>query len=152
MNFRDIVSGLFWLGISISVCLVSIPLGIGTLHSPGPGFFPFWSAVVLGIFSIALMITNILKGKVEEKISSLWKGTDWHKVILVLSSLFIYAILLPRLGYLIATSGLLTFLFTLLSRQRLWIQGASALIIVVASYLIFYIWLKVQLPKGIFGF
>lgn len=152
MSFRDLWSGIFWLAISTCVCLISIPISIGTLHSPGPGFLPFWSGVALGIFSIALIITSILKEKVEEKISNLWKGMDWHKVIWVLAALFIYAILLPSLGYLIATSGLLAFLLSLLSRQRLWIPVVSAIITAVVSYLLFYVWLDVQLPKGILGF
>ena len=152
MNFRDGLSGLFWLIISILVCVESIRIDIGTFHNPGPGFLPFWAGVVLGMFSIALLITSILKGKGEKGISSLWKGMEWHKVIIVLASLFIYAILLHRLGYLIATFGLLALLFGVMSRQRLWIPVVSALITSLLSYLIFYVWLGVQLPKGIFGF
>ena len=152
MNLRDGLSGLFWLIISIFVCVMSIGIDIGTIHSPGPGFVPFWSGVVLGMFSIALLITSILKRKVEKRISSLWKGMEWRKVILVLISLFIYAILLPRLGYLIATSGLLALLFGIMRRQRLWIQVVIAFITALVSYLVFYVWLGVQLPKGILDF
>lgn len=152
MNFREIMSGLFWLGILIYVFPISIPISIGSLYSPGPGFLPFWAGIILGTFSIALVITDILKGKTEGKISNLWNGMKWHKVILVLVSLFIYAILLPKLGYLIATSVLLAVLFSIMRRQRLWIPVAGALVTVSASYLIFYLWLDVQLPKGIFGF
>jgi putative tricarboxylic transport membrane protein len=152
MAFRDGLSGLFWLIISILVCVESIRIDIGTFHNPGPGFLPFWAGVVLGMFSIALLITSVLKGKGEKGISSLWKGMEWHKVIIVLASLFIYVILLHRLGYLITTSGLLALLFGVMSRQRLWIPVVSALITALLSYLIFYVWLGVQLPKGILGF
>jgi putative tricarboxylic transport membrane protein len=152
MNLRDILSSLFWLGISIFVCLICIPVGIGTLHAPGPGFLPFWGGVVLGMFSIVLLIASLLKGTAEEKISGLWRGVEWYKVLLVLASLFVYALLLPKLGYLIATSALLILLFGIMKRQRLWIQVVSALVTASLSYLIFYVWLDVQLPKGIFGF
>jgi putative tricarboxylic transport membrane protein len=152
MYFREILGGLFWLGISIYVCLISIPISVGSLHSPGPGFLPFWAGIIFGTFSITLVITNIVKGKKEGKISDLWKGTEWHKVILVLVSLFIYAILLPRLGYLIATSALLTLFFGMTRRQRLWVPVVSGLVTALLSYLVFYRWLDVQLPKGMFGF
>ena len=152
MNFRDILSGLFWLGISIFVCLICIPVGIGTLHAPGPGFLPFWGGVILGMFSIVLLIASLLKGKSEGKVSGLWRGLEWYKVLLVLASLFVYAVLLPRLGYLIATSALLILLFGIMKRQKLWIQVLSALVTASLSYLIFYVWLDVQLPRGIFGF
>jgi putative tricarboxylic transport membrane protein len=152
MTFRDGLSGLFWLILSILVCVESIRIDIGTFHNPGPGFLPFWAGVVLGTFSIALLITTILKGKGEKGISSLWKGMEWNKVILVLSSLFIYAILLHRIGYLIATFGLLALLFGVMSRQKPWIPVVSGLITALLSYLIFCVWLGVQLPKGILGF
>ena len=152
MNLRDVFSGLFWLGISIFVCLISIPIDIGTLHSPGPGFVPFWAGFFLGMFSIVLVITHALRGKVEGKVLNLWKGMESCKVILVLASLFVYAILLPKLGYLIATSALLALLFSIMRRKRPWIQIVSAVLTASASYLIFYVWLEVQLPRGIFGF
>lgn len=152
MNLRDQLSGLFWLGISIFVCLVSTQVDIGTFQTPGPGFLPFWSGVILGTLSIILVITNILKKKGEGKITNLWKGRGWHKVILVSAFLLIYTILLPRLGYLIATFGLLTLFFGIMGRPRLWIQAVGALITVLVSYFVFYFWLEVQLPQGIFDF
>jgi hypothetical protein len=90
--------------------------------------------------------------KKETKVRGLWKGKEWDKVILVIASLFIYTFLLPRLGYLITTFVLMAFLFSLIGRPRLWIQGVSALITVLITYIIFYMWLDVQLPKGIFSF
>jgi putative tricarboxylic transport membrane protein len=145
-------SGLFWLITSVFVCVESITNDIGTPRSPGPGFIPFWSGVVLGMLSIALLIASIPKREVEKRISSLWKGMAWYRVILVLASLFVYTILLPRLGYLIATSGLLALLFRIMSRQSLWVQVVSVLLTTLASYLVFYTWLGVQLPKGILSF
>ncbi len=152
MNLRDGLSGLFWLIIAIFVCVQALSINIGNMHSPGPGFLPFWSAVALGMFSISLLIKSVLQSKIQERISSLWKGMEWHRVILVLASLFVYTILLPRLGYLITTSALLALLFGIMKRQRLWIQVVIAIITALLSYLVFYIWLGVPLPKGILSF
>ena len=80
----------------------------------------------------------------------LWKGLKWHKVISIPISMFIYIILLPRIGYLIMTFGLLVFLFSIIERSRLGAEVAFALITVIATYLIFYVWLDVQLPRGMF--
>jgi len=152
MNFRDQLSGFFWLVISIFVCVESIKSGVGTFRFPGPGFLPFWSGVALGTFAIILVATDLLKEKVGRKSKNLSEGKKWSNVILVLVSLFAYALLLPRLGYLITTFGLMVFLFSLIGKPRLWIQGVSALITVLATYIIFYVWLDVRLPKGILGF
>jgi putative tricarboxylic transport membrane protein len=152
MNFRDQLSGFFWLVISIFVCVESIKSGVGTFRFPGPGFLPFWSGVGLGTLAIILVATDLLKEKVGRKSKNLSEGKKGSNVILVLVSLFAYALLLPSLGYLITTFGLMVFLFSLIGKPRLWIQGVSALITVLATYIIFYVWLDVRLPKGILGF
>ena len=152
MDRRDLLGGLFWLAISIFVCLVSIRDDFGTFHSPGPGFFPFLSAIVLGAFAVILLVTSSLKKMWERKISDLWRGLEWKKVAGVLFFLFLYSLVLPFLGYLIATFGLMVFLFGIMGRSRAWVLGANALIVTLASYFIFHRLLDVKLPKGILGF
>jgi putative tricarboxylic transport membrane protein len=152
MSLRDQISGFFWLALAVFVCLISIPIGIGTFRTPGPGFLPFWAGVALGILSIAVVTISTLKRKEEGKISHLWKGLAWRNAMAVMVSLFLYTFLLSRLGYILVTSGLLIFLFCLTRRERIWIKVGGALMTAVASYLIFGVWLEVQLPKGIFGF
>ncbi len=152
MNYRDQFSGFFWIAISILVCIESIKSGIGTFRSPGAGFLPFWSGVALGTLAIILVASDILKEKGGQKNTKLWENKRWSNVILILISLLAYALLLPRLGYLITTFGLMAFLFSMIGRPRLWVRGVSALITVLVTYIIFYVWLDVQLPKGILGF
>ena len=152
VNLRDQLSGFFWLGISVFVCVESYQSDIGSFQFPGPGFLPFWAGIALGSFALILLAKTWLEKEEEIKISDLWRGKEWDKVILVLISLLMYAILLPRLGYLIATLGLLTLLFCVKGKQRLLIHGVSALITVLATYIVFFVWLKVPLPRGILGF
>lgn len=153
MKDNDQLSGLFWLAVSIFVCIKSIDLKIGSFHSPGPGLLPFWSAFILGTLAIILVVKRILsKRKRAEITTSLWKGMKLGKVIWISISFFAYALVLPKLGYLLATFGLLTFLFGIIQRTRIWVKVLTAIVTVVASYLIFYVWLEVQLPQGIFVF
>jgi putative tricarboxylic transport membrane protein len=77
---------------------------------------------------------------------------SWGKVVLVLSLLLIYALLLPILGYLIATFGLIIFLFGIVGKTKIWIKIVAGIITVLATYMVFCVWLEVQLPKGILGF
>jgi len=148
---RDQISSLFWLAISIFVCVVSIQAHVGTFRSPGPGFLPFWSGVALGAFAIILAVTSFLK-KEREKVTEQSIEVKWIKVIFVLASLFVYSVLLNRLGYLITTFGLMLFLFSLTVRPKMWIWVGSAILTTVVTYFIFYIWLNVQLPRGKLGF
>lgn len=152
MNRFDKFSGLFWLVISIIVCVESIRAHIGTLKDPGPGFLPLCAGVVLGVFAIILLTTSILRKRVEVKITNPFKGVNWGKTILLLIPLFAYTIFLSWLGYLIATFGLMLFLFIVIEKSKLWIKTMIALITVSATYIVFYRWLGIQLPRGIFGF
>jgi len=152
MNRQVVISAIFWLWISIFVCKESLKSDIGSLHAPGPGFFPFWSAVVLGVFTILLVIVSTLKGQLKAKITDLWKGMQWQRVGSILCALFLYLLLLPRLGFLITTFGLMVLAMATIKRGRLWLLAINALIIVLASYLVFNVFLDVRLPKGPLGF
>ena len=148
----DQLSGFFWLAISIFVCIEASRVGIGDVRSQGPGFLPFLSGVMLGIFSIILVVTNTLKKQGKGNIADIWKGISWGKVILVLILLFTYAFLLPTIGYLVATFGLIILLFGIVGKTKVWIKVVAGIITVLATYIVFYVWLEVQLPKGILGF
>ena len=152
MNLREQLSGLFWVGISVFVCVYSIENDTGSLHSPGPGFFPFWSGFIMGILGVVVVVTNSLKRKWKTRPTDLWKGLRWNNVIYVLFSLLLYCLLLPTAGYLITTFVLMFFLLYIMERSKIWFKVVNALVIVLMSYLIFCYLLDVKLPKGIFGF
>jgi hypothetical protein len=135
--------------ISIIVCVESIRAHIGSFKNPGPGFLPLCAGVALGVFAIILLTT---RKRVEGKITNPFKGVNWGKAILLLIPLFAYTVFLSWLGYLISTFGLMLFLFFVIEKSRLWIEIMIALITVSASYIVFYRWLGIQLPRGIFGF
>jgi putative tricarboxylic transport membrane protein len=152
MNRCDRWSSLYWLAISVFVCIESIKMGTGSFQSPGPGFLPFCSGVFVAALSILLFVISTLKKSDQPKLWNPWNEKQWRKVILVAVSLFVYSIILPRLGFLITTFGLMTLLFSIVERSRPWIQAVTALITVLVTYFAFYHWLGVQLPKGLVGF
>jgi putative tricarboxylic transport membrane protein len=127
---------------------MALRLGIGTLHTPGPGFLLFWSGILLAILAIILRLYS--KKKEKDRTMHLWVGLNWYKAISVAISMFIYILLLTRVGYLIMTFALLVFLFRLVERSKPWAAVVFALITVTATYLLFYVWLDVQLPRGLF--
>ena len=149
---RDQVSGLFWLAISILVCVKSLHANIGTFSRPGAGFLPFWSGCILGTLSIILVVASLLKKSVSGDIAHLWKGMEWGRVVSAFFSLFIYGFFLERLGYLIATFGLMIVMLGIIGRPKVWVLVVSAFIVVVGTYVVFDVWLEVRLPRGIFSF
>lgn len=149
LDLRGQFTGLFWLALSIVICATALRLGLGTFRTPGPGFFLFLSGIILALLAIILRVLDYSNKKDRSRTMDLWKGLKWHKVISITIALFIYILLLPRVGYLISTFGLLVFFFNIIERSRLWAEVVFALIAVIATYFIFHVWLAVQLPRGI---
>jgi putative tricarboxylic transport membrane protein len=143
---RDLVSGLFWLAIASFAVIQGVALKLGTLSRPGPGFFPFWGGVVLGLLSLVLLATSL-----RRRAAITLSGLRSPRLLVVTAALLGYVVLLERLGF-----GTVTFLFLLLLfrlERRGWVLSAvSALVGAVACYALFQLWLKTQLPVGPFGF
>jgi hypothetical protein len=151
-DLRNGLSGLFWVAFSVFVCAKSMEAGIGTFGLPGSGFLPFWSAAILGVLAIILTIKGFSSKTVDQKTIGLPREVKRSKVILALVSLVVYTIFLEWAGYLVMTFGLMIFLYMIAGRSKVWVPIVSAAITVLVTYVVFYSWLGVQLPRGIFSF
>jgi putative tricarboxylic transport membrane protein len=151
MKKYDKISSLVMLLIATYICTESFRLPLGSWRDPGAGFLPLGSGLCLGILSIIAYFQA--RFRVGEDVWRPWYSKERRKSLLViLAVLFAYAFVLEFLGFLLSTFVLLLLLFSLVERQG-WIVavGGSTLASMVA-YAVFEIWLKTQLPKGIFGF
>lgn len=146
----DKLSSSFWLFFSIVLCIESYRLGLGSYHNPGPGFLPFWTGFVFAVFSLLLLILTYRTGK-ELNGESVFEKIKWSSVILVFSSMLIYALVLETLGFLISTLLFMAVLLAIIARKKWYIVGIIAVTTALATYAVFQLWLKSQLPKGIFG-
>ena len=152
-NKREIAGLVFWLVIAAIVMISSWNLGLGEYKNPGPGFFPFWSALLLGVLSLSMAGKIYLQkgavaigGRVD-----LWKDLNWGKNTIVIAALFAYCLILPTLGYLLSTMALMMVLFYV-GKMKLRAVIAGAMLAVLLSYFIFLYGLKTPLPRGIWGF
>ena len=152
MNVRDLLAGFLGIALSIFICIESRESGVGTIHSPGPGFLPFWSAIVLGALGIILVVTAAKGKSGRADLSDLWHRLQERRIFVVIVSLFLYAVFLPWLGYIIATFLLLSLLFNVIRAPRHWTMILGALVTTLVTYAVFYMWLDVQFPRGILGF
>ncbi len=151
MKTLDQTSSLFWLLVSILVFVESIRLGIGNVHSPDMGFMTFGASGILGILSLYQFIRASLQ-KEKGLAEPLFAGKFWKRVALVILSLIVYARLMPWFGYLIGTFLLMTTLYWLLERKKLWLVLAASFVTTLITYLVFSKWLNCQFPDGLFGF
>jgi len=144
---KDRFSPLFLLVVAIYFCIESVPLGIGSLRNPGAGFLPFLSGVLLGCLSLAIFLTS---GTVKGKASVFVPGKDWKNGAWVLACLFLYFLVLERLGFIITTFFFII-LLQLSFRPRRWVGIVMiSVLTVLCSYLLFVRLLGVVMPEGIF--
>jgi len=151
MRNPDQTSSLFWLLIGIGITLGSLKYGFGSLHEPGAGFITFFAGAILSLLSIALFLSSLRSGEPRKGLRILWEDLEVGKVFYVLGFLVIYTLVLNHLGFLVSTFLLLSFLFRVKATYRLPKVIIMSFLITAASYLLFEVWLKVPLPKGILG-
>jgi hypothetical protein len=151
MKNNDQRSGLFWLAIGLAVAITSGKYGLGSLSSPGPGFLPFLTGLIISILALVVFVQQFSK-KDREKVKDLWQKKNWLTMLIVLGALVLYALLFKLLGFLLDTFWLIAFLLRVMQPMS-WIKVlAGAICAAGASYVIFQLWLKAQLPTGFLGF
>lgn len=148
MSKSDRISGIFWLIFSVFVTIESYRLGLGTLHHPGPGFLFFWAAIVLGIMSLIIFIRAWRNRESEEARIHHFGKLNIKKMILVMISVLLYALLMEKLGFIPITFLLFIFLLGVVERKKWFFTISTSVLVTALTYLIFEIWLKSQLPKG----
>lgn len=152
MGRADRISGIFWLLFAIFVGIESYRLGLGTLHKPGPGFLYFWTSIALGIMALVVLIRAGISKKAGVPEISIFGKQNMLKIALVLISVFLYALLMETLGFIPVTLLLFIFLLGVIEKKKWFFTIFVSIVVTVISYLIFEIWLKSQLPKGLLGF
>jgi putative tricarboxylic transport membrane protein len=151
LNKHDLTSSLIFLAAALCMCVGSLRLSIGTVSSPGPGFFPFLAGAILGIFSLVLLAQSFKKVEGEEK--SLWQSIwgGW-KIVSVLIVLVAYVFGMNYLGFFLGTILFLGLLLRGMGHQTWLLTIVASLLGAIISYGIFQAWLDVQLPHGVLGF
>jgi putative tricarboxylic transport membrane protein len=152
MGKVDRISGVFWLFFGLFVCFESYRLGLGTLHKPGPGFLFFWTSIFLIIMSVVVLIRAWSSMKTEEPGALIFGKEKPRKIVLVLLSLFLYAIFMEMVGFIPITLLLFIYLLGIIEKKGWFYTIFVSVVVTVAAYLIFETWLQSQLPKGVLEF
>jgi putative tricarboxylic transport membrane protein len=148
MRRPDRIVGLVWLALGIGIAVGAVDLGLGELHMPGIGFMPFLVGASLGVSGLILLIAATAKGKGSERI---WQGQRWQNVVTPVSALLAYVFLMEPLGFLLSSFFLMFLLFKIAAPGKFLASLVSSAAVVFLSYMVFFVWLKVTLPKGFLG-
>lgn len=143
---------LVWITLGIFVSIYSYKLGMGKLSEPGPGFIPFWLGIIVsGLALFKLVKESRVKadeGADSKTVKEAGRSSSLGKLIFIAITLFVYALVLDWLGYII-TTFLAMILLLRFSGYTQWVRIlVYAIIIVGISYLMF-LYLGVQFPAGV---
>ena len=150
---KDQTSSLICLCLALFICIETIwKLPLSSWRDPGPGFWPFGAGIALGLLSAVNFILSLLNKSPEDK-ETWYPKKSWKTLVLILAAMLAYAFSLETLGFLTGTFLLLILFFRTAPKPQGWMVsiGGSALLS-LAAYVIFDMWLKSQLPTGIWGF
>lgn len=131
--------------------LWSLKYGFGSLSEPGIGFITFFAGAILALLSLLLFLSSFRGKEKPAELRELWAGLDVKKVLYVLLLLVVYPVLLRPVGFPISTFILLFLLFRVKGSYGIWTTLFASFFVTAVSYLVFQVWLQVQLPKGILG-
>jgi putative tricarboxylic transport membrane protein len=126
-------------------------LGMATPSAPGPGLIPFGAALLLILFSLGTIAEALFTSKHEDALPAILSSRSWA-VFAVLVVLFLYALFMPRLGFVVATFLALTILFRLTEGQTWRRATGASLFTTLLTYLLFSYALGVGLPQGLLEF
>jgi putative tricarboxylic transport membrane protein len=146
MKKDEVIPSIAWIIIGIVICVAAAALKLGTWRRPQPGLFAFLIGCGIIALSVFHMVPQLTKKSEEGKTLFYWEGLK--RIIIVFALLVFYVLSLERLGFMICTYVFFVVIFKSLGRKSWGYAIFTSLIVTILSYLVFEIWLKVNLPKG----
>jgi putative tricarboxylic transport membrane protein len=145
----DRISSLFGFFFALYILKQGFGLEMGGLHQPGPGFFPVFGGVFLGIFSMVLFVRSLLSQPGKKGREAEGEKDNPRFVLYVFIGLMLYAFIFEWLGFILSTFLLAAFFLGFFDPQKWWKLLLTAAVASSSSYIIFSVLLKSDLPKGI---
>jgi len=151
MKYRDLISSLFWIGVGFTFCIGSLSYGFSRMGTIGGGFFPFLAGIILISLSFIVLVAALSVKKENEPVREnfLPQQDSLKKLLLALFALFTYVLVLKYLGFFFTTFLFMVFLLRFIEPQRWMVVFTAAILTSAGAYLVFNLWLKVQLPRGL---
>ena len=144
----DIVVGTVLCMLSVAVYVYAEQYIDRGVNSYGPNFFPQALSVLLLLASAVLVVRaltgHVLKGLETINMPGLFKATG----TLIIS--VVYLLMMTVVGFFVATVGFLYMVMMFIGQKGQTVRILSSLIVSVVIYCIFYFFLKIPLPEGIF--
>jgi len=151
MERLEMWGALWWLGFAVYVFAESCRLKLGTWHMPGPGYFPFGAALLMGVASLINLVQCLREASAASRSIAPSERLQWRNIVLVTATMVAYVLLLKHAGFVLCTFFLVAF-FQWVVAPRRWLGNVLvALSVSLGFHLVFNILLNAQLPRGFLG-
>ncbi len=141
-NQKDFWSAVMFIVFGVLFIVWSMEYQFGTTQRMGPGYFP----TILGILLVFLGILVALPTFKHDAHETHVGGIGWRGLLVILGAVILYAVFLPRLGFVISMATLVI-LSAMASREFTWKAALmSTVVLGIFSYLVFVKGLELQFP------
>lgn len=152
MNRAYQITGVVFLLLAGFVARESLELKFYTNNGPGPGFFPFFLSMALGLLAVLMILKATFRESEPMPEGFFASRAGYLRVGAIVVALAITTALLDIVGFPLTMLVTILFLLFALGRPSL---IATLLVSAAGSFGCFYLFdrlLKVPLPTGFFGF
>jgi hypothetical protein len=145
----EIIVALVLLAGSAIVIFDSMRLGIGWRDGEGPtaGYFPFYIAAILGVSSIAILLSAVM-GKDPDLSDSFVSRSAFGRVLTVLLPAIAYVFVMQFIGIYAASAAFILFFMVAIGGESVLRSVLVALAVPIFFFFMFERWFLVPLPKG----
>lgn len=147
------VEGIVWIGIGCVICILALQFDLGSFRAPGPGFVAILSGLFVSVIGMSMIIARAASKRGPSDTSKHehpFRIGSWRRLVYTMALLLAYILLFEPVGFVITTFLLMFGLFFDFEKRNyawsLFFSVATAVI----SYLAFEVWLRCQLPRGLF--
>ncbi|HOB92885.1 MAG TPA: tripartite tricarboxylate transporter TctB family protein [Aquabacterium sp.] len=140
---KDFWSGLMFVVVGLGFAWGATNYSFGTSARPGPGYFPFGLGILMAIMGAMVWFGSIT---VETEDGDPIGPIAWKPLIIIVASVVMFGLILPRLGLLISLP-LLIIVSALAGDEWHWKDSLiSVVVLTLGSWLIFIKGLSLVIP------
>jgi hypothetical protein len=141
-NQKDLWSAVMFVIFGVLFIVWSTEYQFGNTQRMGPGYFPTILGILLVLLGILVALPALKADAEETHVDKI----GWRGLLVILGSVILYAILLPRLGFVIAMASLVI-ISAMASKEFTWKAALLSVIVLGAfSYVVFVKGLELQFP------